>query len=318
MNIYAEGTTLLYMFNATDDIMQKIRVIEEGKQFEVYLKFALTERVSHMPNPILAGVGYAGSFTATRAVHAAMYNHSPIEIVDEITGKVTTVRPNANYRRIETVDGKVTHHLLLPRSSSDEDYQLALNEMVKHGSDRYPERVVLAPQGNIIEVTGQYLAETFGLPKTSEWANHYMTIMGIQNCKKIDVITTDLAGEWKSIKAVKIVSMIEKDVLDKVNEAIYNGVLNPRSTSILGEGKFQEQMSTEEYLKENAEILAKKLDSFMKPLTDGSKISPFIGELNRLPVPAQAKASMAGIEVLKKKKGVFMVGDMGTGSAQCF
>lgn len=296
--------------------MKKIRVIEEGKQFEVYLKFALTEKSPFDSSEVLMGAAYAGSFTATRAVHAAMYGYQPIEIYDETTGKVQKVRPNANYRRVETVDGKVTHHMLLPRSSSDEDYQLALNEMVKHGSDRYPERVVLAPNGNIVEVAGQYIAETFGLPKTPEWANHYMMLLGIENCRKISVISTDLAGDWKDIKAVRIIPMKEQDVLDKINEAIQNTVLNPRSTSIMGEGKFKEDMSTEEYLRENAEILAKKLDAFMKPLTDGSKISSYVGELSRLPVPAQAKASMAALEVLKHKKGVFLVGDMGSGKTQ--
>jgi SNF2 family DNA or RNA helicase len=299
-----------------DDKMKKLRVVEEGKQFEVYLKFALTEVVPHVPQPLLIGVSYAGSFTAARAVHAALYQHMPIEIVDEDTGNITTVRPNGMYRRVETVDGKVTHHTLLPRSSSDEDYQLALNDMVKHGSDRYPERIVIAPQGNVIEVAGQFISETFGLPRTTEWAKNYLTILGIENCKKINVITTDLAGEWKNINAVKVMSMKEEDVLEKINESIKNNVLNPRSTSIMGEGDFKEDMTTEAYLKENAELLAKKLDAFMKPLTDGSILSPFIGELNRISLPAQAKASMGALEVLKHKKGVFLVGDMGSGKTQ--
>lgn len=296
--------------------MKKLRVIEDGKQFEVYLKFALTEKPVHGNIPSLIGLAYAGSFTSARAVHAALYIGSTVEIIDEVTGDITVVHPNADYRRIETVDGKVTHHTVLPRSTSDEDYQLTLNDMVRHASEYYPERVVIAPKGNVIEVAGQFIAETFGLPKTPEWANQYLTILGIQHCRKIDVMVTDLAGEWKTVKAVKIVAMKEEMVLQKINEAIQNKVLNPRSTSIMGEGNFKEDMTTESYLQTNAELLAKKLDAFMKPLTDGSNFSPFIGELNRLPVPAQAKASMGALEVLKHKKGVFLVGDMGTGKTQ--
>lgn len=296
--------------------MKKLRVIEEGKQFEVYLKFALTEKPLQGNTPTLIGLAYAGSFTATRAVHAALYIASTVEIIDEDTGDVTVVRPTADYRRIETVDGKVTHHMILPRSTSDEDYQLALNDMVRNASQYYPERVVIAPKGNVIEVAGQFIAETFGLPKTADWANQYLTILGIQHCRKIDVMVTNLASEWQTVKAVKIVAMKEEMVLQKINEVIKNKVLNPRSTSIMGEGNFKEDMTTEDYLKTNAELLAKKLDAFMKPLTDGSNLSPVIGELNRLPVPAQAKASMGALEVLKHKKGVFLVGDMGTGKTQ--
>lgn len=296
--------------------MKKLRAISDGKQFEVYLKFALTEPNKSYPEQSLIGLGYAGSFIACRAIHAALYADQSMEIVDESTGVIVSVRPNGQYRRIETVDGKVTHHTMLPRSSSDEDYQLSLNEMVRHGSDKYPERVVLAPYGNAVEVAGQYLAETFGLPRTPEWSNHYLTILGVEKCRKIEVITTDLAGDWKNIKAFKIVEMTEAEVLSKINEAIVNKVLNPRSTSLLGEGHFKENMTTEEYLRQNAELIAKKLDLFLKPLTDGSKIPKFIGELNRVPFPAQAKAAIAALEVLKKKKGVFLVGDMGSGKSQ--
>lgn len=296
--------------------MKKLRVIEEGKQFEVYLKFALLEANTHSNQPTLVGSSYAGSFTATRAVHAAMYVGKTIDIVDETTGDIQHVVPNGRYRRVETVDGKVTHHTLLPQSSSDEDYQKQINEMVKNGIDGAPERVIIAPKGNIREVVGQFLAETFGLPKTTGWANQYMDILGYEVCQKIDVISTDLAGEWHTLKAVKILSLKEKDVLNAIDDAIKSNILAPKSTSLLGEGQFQEDMTTEEYLQSNAQVLAKKLDAYMKPLYDGSHIAPSIGELKRLPLPAQARASMAALEVLKQKKGVFLVGDMGSGKTQ--
>lgn len=287
--------------------MKKIRVIEEGKQFEAYLKFALIE------DNKLIGCSYAGGFTAVRAVHSAMYSPQEIEILDEHGKVFKSVKPNGLYRRVETVEDKVTHHTLLPRSTNDEDYQNDILEMVKSNKETYPERVIVAPKGNIQEVAGQFLSETFGLPRTPQWANQYLNILGFDKFKKIDVLSTELADEWKHLKAVRLVSLKEEDVLKTIEDAIQKGILSTRSTSIMGEGTFKEDMTTEEYLRQNAEILAKKLDAVMKPLTDGSKISRHIGELTRLPVPAQAKASMASIEVLKHKKGVFMVGDMGIG-----
>ncbi|MEK5217758.1 SNF2-related protein [Psychrobacillus sp. FSL H8-0487] len=287
--------------------MKKIRVIEDGKNFEVYLKFALTE------DSTLIGCAYAGSFSSARAVHAAMYSNQEFQIIDEQGNILKRVKPNGDYRRVETIDDKVTHHTLLPRSTTDEDYQKDLLEMVKNKRDIYPERVILAPKGNVTEVAGQFLAETFGLPRTHQWVVQYLNILGFDKFKKVDVLTTDLAGDWQQLKAVKLIGMKEIEILNIIEDAIKKGLLNTRSTSLMGEGTFEEDMTTEEYLRQNAEIFAKKLDATMKPLTDGSFISPFVGELTRLPVPSQAKASMASLEVLKKKKGVFMVGDMGIG-----
>ena len=242
-----------------------------------------------------------------------MYSNQDLEIIDE-QGKVSErVKPNGKYRRVETVDDMVTHHTLLPRSTNDEDYQKELLEMVKQKSEVYPERIIVAPKGNVIEVAGQFLSETFGLPRTPQWANQYLNILGFDKFNKIDVLTTDLAGEWRNLKAVKLIGLKEEEVLKVIEDAIKRGILNTRSTSLMGEGTFKEDMTTEEYLRQNADILAKKLDAVMKPLTDGSFISDKVGELTRLPVPAQAKASMAALEVLKHKKGVFIVGDMGTG-----
>lgn len=293
--------------------MKKLKVLEDGKQFEVFVKFILTEKSSYSVQDTIVGLAYAGGFTAVRAVHSAMYRNDLLELVDVDTGKRRYLRPNGQYRRVETVDGKVTHHTLLPRSTSDEDYQNALNDMVKAGREEYPSRVLLAPKGNLIEVAGQYLAETFGLPKMTSWSNHYLSILGFDKCQKIDVEVTELAGEWKDLKAVKINPLKEEDVLKEINSAIQQGMLRPKSTTLLGEGQFTEDMTTEEYLRLNAEVLAKKLDSFMKPRTDGVTLPSTLGELKRIPVPAQAAAVSGALKVISDKRGVFFVGDMGSG-----
>lgn len=286
----------------------KIRVTEEGKEFEAYLKFVILE------NDNIVGISYAAGFTAARAVHASMYERQPIELVFE-DGRVRTLQSSQSFRRIETIDDVITHHTLLPRSTSDEDYQEQLTNMIKYNIEDYPSRIVLAPNGNAMEVAGQFIAETFGLPKTKNWVNQYVNLL-IENCRKLEVITTELAGEWKGLKAFKIQAMKEEYVLKVVDEAIKNGLLNTRSSSVFGDGTFAEDMTTEDYLRANVEILAKKIDATMKPLTDGSKLDSYIGELKRIPVPTQAKASVAALEVLKQKKGVFAVGDMGTGKTQ--
>lgn len=285
--------------------MIKIRVLEEGKQFEAFLKFAILE------DDILVGAAYANNFTSVRAVHAAMYEKHPIELVYE-DGRIRKIITSRDFRRIETIDDIITHHTLLPRSTNDDDYQELLIDKVKYNKEEYPARIVLAPLGNAKEVAGHFLAETFGLPRSKEWVNQYVNLL-LDKCKRLEVIVDDLAGEWKELKAFKIMPLKEEYVLQVINDAIQKGVLQVRSASVFGDGTFAEDMTTEEYLRQNVSIIAKKIDATMKPLTDGSKIAPSVGELIRTPVPVQAKSSMAALEVLKRKKGVFIVGDMGTG-----
>lgn len=287
----------------------KIKTKEKDKEFENYVKFVVIEE-----NKIVA-ISYAGNATSARALHASLYEHGKIMLLDENDKVIRVLSSSRDFKRIETMEGNIVHHTLLPTSAIDNHYQEALTQMVKDDTKLYPPRVVLAPKGNLIEKVGYFVAETFGLPKKMDWLQGYASIL-LDKTSKLEVITTDLAGDWQTLKAVKLLPMTEEDVLTRIEKHIKMGVLETRSTSVFGEGTFREDMSTEDYLRENALVLAKKLDVIMKPLTDGSNIDASVGELKRIPVPTQAKASVAALEVLKHKKGVFIVGDMGTGKTQ--
>lgn len=289
--------------------MLKIRAIEEGKQFEAYLKFAILD-----DNKIV-GISYANNFTACRAIHASLYGYYDVEIVDGEGKVVKTLTSSRSFKRVETVDDVIVHHTLLPRNSTDEHYQQALSEMIRNDSELYPERIIIAPKEQLQKVAGYFIANNFGLPRQEDWVMQYVPMLS-SKIKTLEIIETELIGEWKNIGALKIEAMTEKEVLDIVNSAISLGVFQTRYNSDFGEGVFEEDMTTEDYLRANAKILAQKLDQEMKPLYDGSFLDRCIGELNRIPVPTQAKASVASLEVLKRKKGVFVVGDMGTGKTQ--
>ncbi|MDX8367702.1 helicase-related protein [Cytobacillus sp. IB215665] len=295
--------------------MKKIQVTEDGKQLEAFVKLIISEK-NDKNERIIHGVSMAGTNTASRAVHAAMYTSHHLEIIDDDTNKKETVLTTQQYRRIEHIDGKVNHTFAMPRSSVAEDYKELVINNVKNQNKYMPERIVVAPKGDINEVVGNFLAETFGLPKLPSWRDLYLTIFVGEKIKKLDIETTKLAGEWKHAKAVKIKSMSEEEVLKRINDAIAKGHLKTKNTSIMGEGNFHEGMTTSEYLKKNAEIIAKKIDAHMKPIYDGTHYLPYLGETERICLPAQAKAVMSAYEVLKQKQGVFVVGDMGTGKTQ--
>lgn len=296
---------------------KKIRVTEDGKQFEAFLKVAMTT-TNDKGEKTLIGVAFAGSLTSCRAIHAALYSPT-IEIFDEATGKAETIRSSQSFRRIEDVNGKVCHMFAMPRMAVSEDYQEAVLQNSKNNNQSMPERVVMTWEHDIYEVAGRFLAEIFGLPRSKEWTKHYLSILPQEKLQKVDIKTTNIAGNMKNMRAFIIKSMKKDEMLSYVQDGIQMGYLQTKSKDVTNvEATFQNDWSTEDYLRANAGPLFAKLDQYMKPLYDGSYFSKFIAETNRVCVPSQARSVMGLLEVLKKKIGAFLVAGMGTGSVRRF
>jgi len=295
--------------------MKKIQVQEEGKTFEAYVKILMIQRpkIKGEQNRLL-GFAVAGSMTACRAIHASVYANTKIVVIDDETGTEEEFTSTNGYRRVEEMTGRVCHMFLLPRPAITEEYQHDLMDAQKNGRP-IPDRIIMDPEGNIEEKAGQFLAATFGLPRTKDWANQYLNLLPRNKWTEIEVITTELAGPWKNLRAVQIHSMEEHEILDIVNGAIQDRQLNVQSS--LGHAAvFREGMTTEQYLRENAEALAAKMDEYLKPQYDGIHLLRYIGETKRVCVPAQARVVMGALTVLKEQNSVFLVGDMGTGKTQ--
>ncbi|WP_019156904.1 helicase-related protein [Robertmurraya massiliosenegalensis] len=293
---------------------KKIRVTEDGKQFEAFLKVAMTT-TNDKNEKTLIGVALAGSLTSCRAVHAALYQPY-VEIFDDRTGKVEKIRSSQSFRRIEEVNGKVCHMFAMPRMAVGEDYQDAVLQNSKTDNQAMPERVIMTWEQDIYEVAGHFLAETFGLPRNKEWTKHYLSILPLDKLQKVDVETTNIAGELQNIKAFVIKSMKEEEMLAYVQDGIQMGYLPTKQKGMAINATFKENWSTEDYLRANANLLFAKIDTFMKPKYDGSHYSKYIAETNRICVPAQARSVMGLLGVLKEKIGAFLVAGMGTGKTQ--
>lgn len=293
---------------------KKIRVTEDGKQFEAFLKVAMTT-TNDKGEKILIGVAFAGSLTACRAVHAALYTPF-IEIFDEATGKAEKIRSNQSFRRIEEVNGKVCHLFAMPRMAVGEDYQDAMLQNSRNDNQAMPERVIMTWNQDVYEVAGHFLAETFGLPRSNEWVQHYLSILPLDKLQKVDIETTNIAGELQNLKAFVVKSIKEEEMLAYVQDGIQMGYLQTKQHGLTIDATFKEDWSTEDYLRANASLLFAKIDKYMKPLYDGSHYSKYIAETNRVCVPAQARSVMGLLGVLKEKIGAFLVAGMGTGKTQ--
>lgn len=292
--------------------LKKIIVDEEGKSLEAYIKFVITEPDTQE----IIGIAFSGSLAACRAIHAAFYGRTgKVAIEDEITGIKAEYDSTRAYRRIEEMNGKVCHMAMLPRLAITEEYK---EECIQADSAQRirPNRILLSLGEDINSLAGQFLAQQYSLPKTKDWSDLYLKLLPQEKWTEFNVFTTDIAGEFLSLRALKIEAMQEKDILDIIKNAIQNGTLNVHSEIGTESAVFHENMSTEEYLRTNAHILATKIDEFLTPQYDGKTFLPWLGQTRRVCVPAQASAVMTVLTVLKKNNSAFLIGDMGTGKTQ--
>lgn len=294
---------------------KKIRVTEDGKQFEAFLKQTLITTNS-IGQKVLLGVAFSGSLTSCRAVHAAMYDYE-IEIYDDELKTSEKLISNRSYRRIEEVIDNVCHMYMAPRMSIDSDYQDAVNLQSKYSNPLMPERVIMTWNQDLDEVAGRFLAETFGLPKSKEWLNQYLSLLPIEKKQKVIIETTKVGSDLQTLQAIVIKPLHEEDMLAYITKGIQSGCLQTISElTSEQETSFQDDWSTEDYLRANAGPMFAKIEEYMKPLYDGSEYSPYIAETNRVCVPAQARAVMGLLTILKDKLGAFLSATMGSGKTQ--
>lgn len=308
--IFCEGVYPPFIYMQVGYVMKKIKIVKENRTFEAYVTMLMVDAGE------IIGLGISGNVTSCRAVHASLYDvGSNIVVYDDEKGTNNYYHSSHSYRRIEVLNGKVCHAFFLPRSAMQEDYEESLQK-AEQENEEAPERIIIAPSHKIDYEVGMFLANTFGLPRTRDWVEKYHSLLPLEKWEEINVITTELIDdEWKSMRAIRIKSMQEKDVLNYIELAIRNGLLNPNS-SIGSKAVFHEDMTTEEYLRKNAETLATHIDKYMKPKYDGTHFIRPIGETKRVSLPAQARLVMGALTVLKEQNSAFMVGDLGTGKTQ--
>lgn len=297
---------------ATTDI-RIIRFEEEGKTLEAYVKMLMlsSDQVT------VLGLSIAGTLSACRSIHALMYSKNEFTITNYFTGDSKTYKTNRAYRRVEEIHNKVCHTFLLPRLSLVQEYNEACME-ADANKRSHPDKIIISRSDNIEELAGQFIAQKYNLPKTKEWANLYLSLLPKDKWYNIDVIKTDMANKDK-ISAMYLSALKEEEVLSIIDQAIINGTLNVFSsdrTKLDESAKFTEGMTTEDYLRENAEFLSSKIDQYLKPLYDNKTFKKYLGMTNRICLPAQARAVMAMLYILKNGYSAFLTADMGCGKTQ--
>lgn len=288
-----------------------IRTEKEGKVFEAFVKMILLNE----DDSTLVGISLAGSLSACRAIHALFYEQKEVMVTNFFSGEVKFYKSTRNYRRIEEVHSKVCHTFLLPRVAIVQEYNEACLE-ADANNKAHPPRILMS-RGNINELAGQFIAQKFNLPKTRDWADLYLSLIPKDKWTTIKTIQTDLDDVEETITTIQINTMKEEEVLSCIDQAIIDGTLNVfSSTNTTSNVVFDDGMTTEDYLRKNAEILSTKMEMYLKPLYNGQTYTKYIGMTNRICLPAQARAVMGILTILKEGYSAFLNADMGCGKTQ--
>lgn len=275
----------------------KIRIDEAGRTFECVLHFS-----GNQGNTLYAA-SFAGTGSAVWGVASNILMGRRVSISgdDGMTIKILTTIPNG-YRRFDTKVGDIFHCLILHKSA-------VFNE------EKITNPVIVAPDGDIRKAVGKYLTAKYPLPV--EWGDKYYDIL---NTERITIIRNPLMSTWPDIKMVKISSvrsvtgsLINDDTIKEgIELAIKRGFFVFSGSGAV----FNPSWSMKDFLRANTKTLAeqvKKVKPRHDPETD--KLHPAIGQMERIPFPAQGHVIQALEKALKDQDMVIACGDMGTGKS---
>src|SRR5699024_11429339 len=74
---------------------------------------------------------------------------------------------------------------------------------------------------------GKHLADTFGLPTKSDWINKYVDILPFDKTQPLEVINSSIGEEFNDVALTVVHEISLNEVLESVETAIHQGMLNP-------------------------------------------------------------------------------------------
>ncbi len=169
---------------------------------------------------------------------------------------------------------------------------------------------LIAPNGNMNEVLSNYVIHRFGLPH--EWETEYPFIFDHMMTPLEVVRNEHFSEQWPNLQAA-VFRGTEELVLQAIKGALINGMLRIPQSEIVG--VFDEAMSMKEYMLQNADIMAQKLQSHKPRHSLDMPLHESIGQMKRIPFPAQAHMIQALYNTMRFENGLFLSGDMGTGKS---
>ncbi|MCL6477860.1 MAG: hypothetical protein K6T65_05540 [Peptococcaceae bacterium] len=269
-----------------------------GRTFECVLHFA-----GHSHTQLYVA-SFAGPASAVTALAANIIEGRRTVIVNDAGRVMYGFYPiSGQYKRIETKVGDIYHCMVIHKSAVF--------------GENSPNPTIIAEDGDVRKAVGRYMTARFPVPP--EWEENYLDIL---DCDEISVVKNPLIKVWDRLKVVKITSVKGSGRSELTDESVKEGVVWGIKKGLLKipesdfEGKFDPSWSMKEYLKANAEVLSGQLQK-VSPKHDPrtGKLHPAIGQMERIPFPAQGHAVQGLVNVLKGQGMTVACGDMGTGKS---
>jgi len=274
-----------------------IKSDEVGRTFECVLHFVIYS------GSTLYASSFAGSSSAAWGIAANIINGSPVMIYNEDHYVQRLYPERGSYKKIESRVGDVYHCLVIHKSA-----------VFSENSTR---PLVLAVDGDVRKSIGRYVTSRFTVPP--EWESEYLDLF---ETSEMSVLSNPLIETWRNIKAVRldwVTGVTPYEVTDAtvrvgIDAALKSGRLKvPFSKA---RGVFDPSMSMRDYLKANTGTLKDQLKA-IRPRHDPAtgKLNPAIGQMDRIPFPAQSHVIQGLVKSLAVRNSVEAVGDMGSGKS---
>ena len=143
-----------------------------------------------------------------------------------------------------------------------------IDEGVAHGVfihescflSREEEHIIISVDGTMKAVS-HFMCENYALPE--EWAEDYPHIFA-PYIEELHVIKNPLVKKWQNMKCLLGFTITEEDVVDTITYLLQSGELEIPHDPDAAEGTFVPGWDIREYLRNNAEGIAKEIEA-MKP-----------------------------------------------------
>lgn len=272
----------------------EIKVVASKRVFYAPLHFAVVQ------GDYLMAASFGGLESTVRAISASVIEGRPVELGD-VYNRQDFKTEKGSYRKVERKSGDIFHGFVLHKAAVFEE------------NSECP--LILAQDGDVERAVGQYLSARYTLPVV--WMSEYAKMLPRRAMEELRVILNPHSQRWRNLRAIRMSSAVtEESVLEAIGKRLKSGQLIIPQLPSGPKGKFNPDWDMQTYLRENATILAQKLDS-VPPRHDPAKdkLDPAIANMGRIPFPAQAYMIQALVNTLREQNSTFCSGDMGTGKS---
>ncbi|WP_241717062.1 helicase-related protein, partial [Sulfoacidibacillus ferrooxidans] len=279
----------------------------------------VSEQIPGQQKPRIIAAGIIDVDSAAKAISAKIATGRPVRYGDAQMAtwqkKPMTCDTGGAYRFFRTNNGKKgaessTHAMIVHKRVMEQREELERQKIKGN-------RILLAPDGDLVSRLGDVLLDEFAFPHLPEWFQAiYAELQKERLLTTLDVWTDPDVDVWRDLQAITLSDQLtDRRMQEIVSRLIQQGILNIPEGVTDAPAITEDITDTTSYLAEYAPHLATQIEEVVEPLHDLDRpLEKALATMQRVPFPAQAHTIQALINGMDHgKKAVFSISDMGTG-----